>query len=151
MSRAGLYGSLLAAAAAMALVACAPRVGRTRTRPNVNGPIRITFTCTDPAAGDVVRLAGADGTPAWTVERQGNAPIVWLVDPHLTINSVHAAPGSSLPIDPDGDQGKAPGRAWRSRVRGNVDAGDYRYDIDVTCRQNGTTRRLIIDPEMIVR
>jgi hypothetical protein len=119
--------------------------------PNVPGPIRITFTCTDPAAGDIIRLAGADGTPAWRVQRTGNAPIVWLVDRHLTINSVHGAAGSSLPIVPDGDQGKEAGIAWRSRVREDVDPGDYRYDIDVTCRQNGNTRRLIIDPEMIVR
>ena len=119
--------------------------------PDVRGPIRITFTCTDAAAGDILRLAAPDGTPAWTVERQGNAPIVWLVDDHLTINSVHAAAGSSLPIDADGDQGKGAGIAWRSKVKGNVDPGNYRYDIDVTCRQNGTTRRLIIDPEMIVR
>lgn len=150
MSRAFTYRSLFAALAAALVVSCGRKDHEVRAFVNVEGPIRIHFTCSGGV--DSIGLADANGTPAWTVERQPGKPIVWLPAQNVTINSIRRKNGDPLPLDPDGDQGRDRGKAYKSKVKHDAETDDYRYAIDVTClAPDNSTRHLIIDPEMIVR
>lgn len=144
MSRAGSYGSLIAAGAATLLASCA-RIQSYRTL-NRDGSVHIFFTCNTNSVK--VGLVGDDGDPAWRVERRQQQQIAWVVQPHVTINSIRLKTGGPIPVNvtqnPNG-----PGTPLLGTVSGRPDT--YPYNIDVTCQQNDNTVRLIIDPEMIVR
>ena len=147
MSRAGLYGSLLAISAVL-LTSCARNQrNQPHSVPNTRGPIRIVFTC--GGAVNVLGLVGDNGRPAWKVEREQGVEVRWEPQPHVTINSIRLKTGGAIPVNvtqnPDG-----PGTPLVGIVNGIKDQS-YRYNIDATCQQNNNTVRLVIDPEMIVR
>ena len=144
MSRAGLYGSLLAAISAALLVSCARDVDYRSL--NREGSVHIFFTCNSNSVR--VGLVGDDGDPAWRAERRQQAPIGWVVQQHVTINSIKLKDGGPIPVDVT-ENPTGPGTPLRGTVNGRP--GPYPYNIDVTCKQNDNTVRLIIDPEMIVR
>lgn len=144
MSRAGLYGSLLAAGTAILLVSCA-RNQNYRVL-NREGSVHIFFTCNTNSVK--VGLVGDDGDPAWRAERRRQQRIGWVVQPHVTINAIRLKTGGSMPIDVTQNP-SGPGTPLLGTVTGAPDT--YPYNIDVTCQQNENTVRLIIDPEMIVR
>jgi hypothetical protein len=144
MSRAGLYGSLVAAVAAGFVVSCARNLSRSEV--STRGPVRIRFTC--PGAIVNVGILDEHGNSAWKIRRNRGDAIAWTVQDHVTINSIVLKNGGPIPVqvlnNPSG-----PGTPLEGTVRG--DTGTYPYNIDVTCRQGGDSVRLIIDPEMIVR
>jgi hypothetical protein len=113
--------------------------------------VRIRFSC---GAVDSIALTDPSGAPAWAVTRRRNSPISWVVPPNVTINSiVGKTAADTLPLDPDGPQGGAPGAPFKSKVKGNAREKTYHYLIDATCRpaSGPPDRRMVIDPEMIVR
>jgi len=147
-----MYGAPFAAVAAALLMSCGreKEASRSRLPYSAAGPININFTC-GVGGASTVGLVGADGTPAWAVERNPDSSIVWLVAANVTINSIRSKDGNPLPLDPDGDQGGRPGTAYRSKVRRDAQAAEYRYAIDVTCQpSSGQPVRLVIDPSLFV-
>ena len=155
MSRAGLCSSLLAAVAAALLVSCVPGSRQRSAYRAPRTPVRIDFSC--GGAVPTISLTDNAGNPAWVVETQ-NRDIAWRpAGNHITINSIVAKPGKTLPIDADSDEhGGSGGRPYKAKVKSghpnDPQIGDVlSYSIDVTCQQNGNTVRLVIDPEMIVR
>jgi hypothetical protein len=144
MSRAGLYGSLLAAAAFLFVVSC--ERSENLAISNTRGSVRIEFTC--KRAVGKFGLKGDNGGPAWKAERRQGEYISWIVKEHVTINSIRNKDGTPIPVNVTHSPTQ-PGDSLVGTVQGA--ARTYPYDIDVTCQQNGNTVRLIIDPEMIVR
>ena len=144
MSRASLYGSLFAVAAAGLLVSCARN--QRHSQVSTRGPVRIRFNC----AGANVRVGILDnaGQSAWKISRARGESIAWEVQEHVTINSIRLKNGGPIPVEvvqnPSG-----PGTPLVGTVRGTP--GPYDYNIDVTCQENANTVRLVIDPEFIVR
>jgi hypothetical protein len=144
MTRAGLYGPLLAAVAAALVLSCARN--RSQSEVSTRGSVRINFTCA--SANVRVGIHDDNGNSAWKIRRNRGESIAWTVQDHVTINSIRLKNGGPIPVQvlhsPSG-----PGTPLDGIVRG--DTGTYPYNIDVTCRQAGDSVRLIIDPEMIVR
>jgi len=155
MSRAGWYGSLLAAVALV--VSCGPKGGRDRAFVG-KVPIDIDVSCDENPI--TVSLKDKDGNPAWVVDTD-NRQIRWKVKQHVTINAIQPKVGGNWPIDVDpGEHGGAGGRPYKATVKsvqngGPVDGTSIPYAIDVTCQpspgSSGKPVRLLIDPEMIVR
>ena len=146
MSRAGLYGSLVAAVAALFVVSCGPKVDSERTV-NTEGVVHIVFTCR--GAVGTIGLTGDNGQSAWKVDRPVGERIGWVVKDWVTINSIKLKTGDPLPVNVTHSPSQA-GDSLIGTVNGRPGT-TYPYSIDVTCRQNGDSARLIIDPEMIVR
>jgi hypothetical protein len=144
MSRAGLYGSLLAAVAAVLVVSCAG--GEQQLTVNTAGSLRVHFTC--GGATNTYGLAGENGQGAWKAARNRGERIGWTVPNNVMINSIRLKDGGAIPVKVDQPPTR-PGMPLEGTVEG--EPRTYQYNIDVTCRQNGDSVRLIIDPEMIVR
>lgn len=145
MSRAGLYGSLFAAVAAALVVSCGRDQGLQTV--NTEGAVHIVFAC--GGNNVTVGLVGDNGRPAWKAEREQGKPIAWVVQQHVTINSIKLKTGGAIPVSVTSNP-NGPGTPLEGTVTGNPGT-TYPYNIDVTCQQNGNTVRLVIDPEMIVR
>jgi hypothetical protein len=143
MSRAGLYGSLLAAVAAGLVVSCS---SGEQQLVNTAGSIRVVFTC--GGATSTYGLVGESGQAAWKAARNRGERIGWTVPNNVMINSIRLKDGGAIPVKVDQPPTR-PGMPLEGTVEG--DPRTYYYNIDVTCRQNGDSVRLIIDPEMIVR
>ena len=144
MSRAGFNRALLIAGASLFVGSC--ERSESLAVANTQGSVHITFTC----KGSVGKfgLKGDNGKAAWKAERNRGTYISWIVKDHVTINSIKLKDGGAIPVNVTHSPTQ-PGDSLVGTVQG--DAKTYPYDIDVTCRQNNNTVRLIIDPEMIVR
>ena len=152
MSRAGLYGSLIAACAA-ALVGCGPK-NEVAGFFGAKTPITVDITC---GGKDLtIRLTDESGNSAWVVETV-DREIRWKPTNHVKINGILAKPNKDLPIDRDpGENGGSEGRPFKAKVKaenagGPQDGVILPYAIDATCRSGNKEFRLLIDPEMIVR
>jgi hypothetical protein len=111
--------------------------------------VLVKFSCDTVIS---IALTTPSGGPAWSVRRQRNNPISWVVPGNVTINSiVGKTSADSLPLDPDGPQGGTAGAPFKSKVKGNAQEKGYNYLIDASCTASGNTTRLLIDPEFIVR
>jgi hypothetical protein len=153
MSRAAVYGTLLATA--VVVVSCA------RSEEGATGfaapktPLKLNVSC---MPGNAINLSLVDqsGNPAWVAQTVGRE-IKWEVDNHVTINGVVGKHGQPLPMDTDPiEHGGTGGRPFKAKVKpanggGPQSGATLPYSLDVTCTQNGNTVNLIIDPEFIVR
>jgi len=117
--------------------------------------VHINFTC--GGTNDEIGLDDTHGNSAWAFQRRPNNPITWTVDQTVTINSIKGK-NTPLPVDhdPSDPGGQQPGVSYKAKVKGNppgpvIGKKSFSYAIDLTCNQNGVTRRLVIDPEMIIR
>jgi len=122
--------------------------------------VHINFVC---GAIDSIGLT-ASGKTAWNILRHRNSPIIWKVEPTVTINSIKGKSGL-LPIDtvPGEPHGGAGVTLYKATVNANAGASgpppfpgthkdkNYSYEIDVTCTAGANSTRLVIDPELIVR
>jgi hypothetical protein len=121
-------------------------------------PVSVKFAC-DGVNTDGVNTVSliAEGRTGWVVETDANKKLRWEVDQNVTIDSIFPKRGQQLPVEPDGpDQGGAPGKAYKTKVKSGVQSGNtrYPYSIALTCQPSGpesTPIKLLIDPEMIVR
>ena len=152
MSRAGVSRVLVALVAVASLVSCMEGDVEAQfdaVAPSVDS-VRIKFSC---GAVDSIALIAPNGAPAWAVRRKPNNPISWVVDSNVTIHSIGGtSPNENFPIDSAGPQGGAPGVPFSGKVKGGTPNGSYHYVIDASCQPaSGPARRLVIDPEMIVR
>ena len=150
MSRAGLYGSLVAAVAA-GLVGYCSGTSRAAPQANAKSPVTIEFTCDEGVSK--IGLT-ANGQPGWLVETV-QKKLRWDVPGNVTIDSITAKSGD-LPVEPESrGEGGRPGNPYKAKVKQGVEPGDtkYPYAIALTCQppQSGQPVKLIIDPEMIVR
>jgi hypothetical protein len=156
MSRAVVYGSLLAAVALV--VSCGPKGSENRAFVG-KIPIDINISC--DANPITVSLTDKDGNSAWVVDTD-NRQIKWQVKKHVTINAIQGKSVNNvpapLPIDVDANEhGGEGGKAYKAKVKnvsggGPPDGAIIPYAIDATCESStGKPIRLLIDPEMIVR
>jgi hypothetical protein len=151
MSRAGLYGSLSAAVAALLVVSCGGG-GQHALVGTPKSPVTVDFTCD----GGVINIGmTAGGTSGWLVETD-QKKLRWNVPDNVTIDAISPKSGN-LPVEPDGPgQGGTPGNSYRAKVKQGIGGSDtrYPYSIALTCQPSppgSTPVKLIIDPEMIVR
>jgi hypothetical protein len=154
MSRAGVsraWVALVAMASLAALVSCTEgdvEAAFDAIAPSVDS-VRVNFSC---GAVDSIALTTPSGDPAWSVTRKPNNPITWVVPANVTINSILGkTPADTLPLDPDGPQGGAAGTPFKSKVKAHAATKTYHYVIDATCQSASGPRRLVIDPELILR
>ena len=156
MSRAGFYGPLFAAVAA-SLVSCTRTESSTQNVealvPPARSPVNVSFSCNGGVS--TIGFVDSAGRQAWEVETV-NRQIEWIVQSHVTIDSIRTKPGEELPIEPDTSNRVTLGKSFKGRVKDGVQPGNkkYPYLIALTCQPapaGSTPVKLIIDPEMIVR
>jgi hypothetical protein len=154
MSRAGVSRALVALVTVSLLASCTKETEEgdraliEEVVPSVDS-VLIKFTCDTVLS---IALTTPSGGPAWSVRRQRNNPISWVVPGNVTINSiVGKTSADTLPLDPDGPQGGTVGAPFKSKVKANAQEKAYNYSIDASCTASGNTTRLLIDPEFIVR
>ena len=146
MSRAAVYGTLLAAAVVVVVVSCARnKEGRMSDR-GAKTPVNVNVSC----QGNEVKVSLTDdtGRPAWITEMV-RGKIKWKAPNQVTINGVVAKSGQQLPIEPDPNE-PGGGKPFKLKAGAPADGTFVPYSLDVTCRENGNTVNLIIDPEFIV-
>ena len=149
MSRAAVYGTLLAAAVVVVVVSCARnKEGRMSDR-GAKTPVNVNVSCQGNEAK--VSLTDNAGHPAWIVDMV-DGKIRWEVKNHVTINGVVGKGGQQLPIEPDQNEPPGGGKPFKGKLKADAPANGtpVPYSLDVTCKQDGNTVRLIIDPEFIV-
>jgi len=110
--------------------------------------VSVNFVC---ATGDTIALKTPAGKSAWSVRRNPNDVITWVVPSNVTIHSIKGKSAGEFPVDSAGVQGGAPGASFKAKVKGNAANGMYHYLINATCTPaSGPAVNLVIDPEMIV-
>jgi len=148
MSRAGLYGSLIAVCAAALLVSCRDKSLRLLPSDAAEGPVKIDFSCNNGV--NKIGLTDGHNRPAWIVFTDEDQDFGWSVPGNVTINSITLKNGQPVPINVEHQPNGGAGRPLDGKVQKGK-KGPHSYMIDVTCRSGGSDFRLIIDPEMIVR
>jgi hypothetical protein len=141
--------ALAALAALTSLVSCSDVVEM--VAPDVD-KVHIDFTCGNV---DKIGLSDGNGKSAWAVQRHQHDTIEWIVTHTVTINSIKGKT-AALPIDADSSNlGGTPGKSYKATVQSlpglPFTKKTFAYVIDVTCVDNGVTRNLVIDPELILR